>query len=581
MPDKDGDDDKKSTKSVVNKKQKQMLNQEDYLPEEGYDVARDQGRVRPSKDKKDATTMPVSKEMRKTQKVNKGSSALDVIKKKYKGQIMDELDLSKVAESFGGYITEVEIKGKGPIKKIVTDLKKKGKIDPEADTPVGNEISPNVQTSGTQKPKRGAKIMGSQRNIFTGKPELKTAKTTYNKPKKKLAPKPADGQLSLFDKPTPAMSGGKIKGTPKGPTLKPTTSGRKITKRAFFKSPKPQFQKDIETIRTDKGKKITTGEIGYTAPNRPEKIKKRMGRQGGDPFKMDTSRAAKDAAKDLGSKPVKGGLDFGKPGTGVKDFKFQPRDRSAQQAAEKTKKSLKTFGKDVAKAGADIGIEKNIARVDKGKKISKGADFSKVSRKTGAMKSGPKVVKQLGRTPKLGGSVLKVAAKETGEAAAKSAGKAALKKGAAKSLAKAVPGVGSMIAGGEAALRLAKGDVAGAALSAGEAIPGVGLGFAGANIARDVSRAKKAAAAVKTATKSKRVKSAAKAVKVVTPTVVGSTADKALQQRKAISQFAKSGSGAAVIGGAGALAGRGINKSTRGGVPAVRGGKVGRRSAGK
>ena len=43
---------------------------DEYIPEEGYDIARDQGRVRPSKNKKDATTMPVSKEMRKTQKVN-------------------------------------------------------------------------------------------------------------------------------------------------------------------------------------------------------------------------------------------------------------------------------------------------------------------------------------------------------------------------------------------------------------------------------------------------------------------------------------------------------------------------------
>ena len=77
MPEKDGDDDKKSTKSVVNKKQKQMMG------EEGYDIARDMGRVRPSKDKKDATTMPVSKEMRKTQKVNKGPSALELVKKKY------------------------------------------------------------------------------------------------------------------------------------------------------------------------------------------------------------------------------------------------------------------------------------------------------------------------------------------------------------------------------------------------------------------------------------------------------------------------------------------------------------------
>ena len=47
------------------------------------------GKVRPSKDKKDATTMPPSKEMKKTQKVNKGPSALDRVKKKYAGQLMD------------------------------------------------------------------------------------------------------------------------------------------------------------------------------------------------------------------------------------------------------------------------------------------------------------------------------------------------------------------------------------------------------------------------------------------------------------------------------------------------------------
>ena len=60
-----------------------------FIGEEGYDRLRDQGRIRPSKDKKDATTMPPSKEMRKTQKVNKGPSALELVKKRYKGQIMD------------------------------------------------------------------------------------------------------------------------------------------------------------------------------------------------------------------------------------------------------------------------------------------------------------------------------------------------------------------------------------------------------------------------------------------------------------------------------------------------------------
>ena len=66
-----------------------MKSFKEFISEEGYDIARDQGKVRPSKDKKDATTMPPSKEMRKTQKVNKGPSALELVKKKYKGQIMD------------------------------------------------------------------------------------------------------------------------------------------------------------------------------------------------------------------------------------------------------------------------------------------------------------------------------------------------------------------------------------------------------------------------------------------------------------------------------------------------------------
>ena len=114
MPEKEGDDEKKSTKSVVNKKQKLMMG------EEGYDIARDMGRVRPSKDKKDATTMPVSDEIRKTQKKNTGPSALELVRKKYKGQIMnvgkkkanEELDLTQVAEAFGGYIIEAQSGGK-------------------------------------------------------------------------------------------------------------------------------------------------------------------------------------------------------------------------------------------------------------------------------------------------------------------------------------------------------------------------------------------------------------------------------------------------------------------------------------
>ena len=102
------------------------------MGEEGYDIARDMGRVRPSKDKKDATTMPPSKEMEKTRKVNKGPSALDIVKKKYKGQIMDvkkeELDLTKVAEAFGGYIVEAPKNPKPGSFEFSRELGPKGKF---------------------------------------------------------------------------------------------------------------------------------------------------------------------------------------------------------------------------------------------------------------------------------------------------------------------------------------------------------------------------------------------------------------------------------------------------------------------
>ena len=61
----------------------------EFINEEGYDRLRDQGRIRPSKDKKDATTMPPSAEMKKPQKINKGPSALELVKKKYGKSIMD------------------------------------------------------------------------------------------------------------------------------------------------------------------------------------------------------------------------------------------------------------------------------------------------------------------------------------------------------------------------------------------------------------------------------------------------------------------------------------------------------------
>ena len=77
-----------SNKGILEVSEK-LLKKNFDLGEEGYDIARDEGRVKPSKDKKDGTSYPPSEEMKKTQKVNKGPSAYERVKKKYKGQIMD------------------------------------------------------------------------------------------------------------------------------------------------------------------------------------------------------------------------------------------------------------------------------------------------------------------------------------------------------------------------------------------------------------------------------------------------------------------------------------------------------------
>ena len=70
--------------------------------EEGYDHARDMGMVKPSKDKKDASSYPPTEEMKKLRKVNKGPSALERVKKKYKGQIMKMKEEVQLDEKVGG-----------------------------------------------------------------------------------------------------------------------------------------------------------------------------------------------------------------------------------------------------------------------------------------------------------------------------------------------------------------------------------------------------------------------------------------------------------------------------------------------
>ena len=129
----------------------------EFISEEGYDVARDQGRVRPSKDKKDATTMPPSKEMKKTQKVNKGPSALELVKrdiknKQGKGAIMGEAKVDKDM-IFGKSAARNERR-----------FGKKGLFDPAGSGPRGQGTSERaklaVKRGEEHKARRGIKTKG-------------------------------------------------------------------------------------------------------------------------------------------------------------------------------------------------------------------------------------------------------------------------------------------------------------------------------------------------------------------------------------------------------------------------------------
>jgi len=77
-----------SVKSAVDSLDR-ILKKKSNLGEEGYDVARDMGRVKPAKDKKDGTSYPPSAEMKKTQKVNTGPSAAEIVKQKYGKALMN------------------------------------------------------------------------------------------------------------------------------------------------------------------------------------------------------------------------------------------------------------------------------------------------------------------------------------------------------------------------------------------------------------------------------------------------------------------------------------------------------------
>ena len=295
MPEKEGAEEK-TTKSVVNKKQKQMMG------EEGYDHLRDMGRIRKNKKKKDATSYPPSDEVKKTQKKNKGPSALEIVKKKYEGQIMDvkkeELDLTKVAETFGGYI--VEKKEKKIFAKPGEVEAQQNLIRTQADkpklSPAGQKRLEKISKKSKLTDKNYDDIMKAMKGETTdvsrdlntlanrtksgSQPRIETGTYNYSKNKPKITGDVPSGQGNILtgkEDPlkTKRKSGGgrprgsrtKIKTTPGQQSIDLGDYGRKARRR----TPDP---KRLERVK----KQINIKEPTYVSPKTGKKLPIKLGR---------------------------------------------------------------------------------------------------------------------------------------------------------------------------------------------------------------------------------------------------------------------------------------------------------------
>ena len=483
MPEKDGAEEK-TTKSVVNKKQKQMMG------EEGYDVARDEGRVKPSKDKKDGTTMTPSKEMEKTRKLVKGKSALERVKadieKRYgKGAIMnvkkkedkkedtkEELDLTKVAEAFGGHIVE----GRGDratVGRLVTNIFK----DPKGEA------------------RKFKKKYGEDKlfkNITGGEGQRETIRGEISKSKKLTAPRPGEVEASSevvrrnVTK-TPNVKSTGVRITPQNfERLKGRVTGKysadaqdldiKFDKSPNSGSNQPSGQGNLfggeDPLR--RRNKPGQGRIKGVRTSRPtaqgqlklDDLKKQQAKF--DDIFKDVKRTSSGGPEPKPQRQrVKSGGGNRKPLETLETPRSGGGRKPLSSTSTRGSKSFKSFRKSSAKVTQNLtggGSKKALKAVSKR----------------------PVTRKVIGKLTKGG------LAKVGGKALGKGLGKMALKQ---------IPGFGTAIAGIEAGARLATGDYLGAALSAAEAIPGLGLAAGAANVARDVRRATKFAKKAKGATR--------------------------------------------------------------------------------
>ena len=144
---------KSTIKNVIKSKSVQNFLNNEYIPEEGYDVARDQGRVKPSKDKKDATTMQKSStqtEKQKLERQKKGDQALknvvDDLRKKYGKNVVMKVGKKKknVDEGIVDFIKNPKKTIQNKIDKGLTSATKKLHLGSTKE--LGSVASPNSGT---------------------------------------------------------------------------------------------------------------------------------------------------------------------------------------------------------------------------------------------------------------------------------------------------------------------------------------------------------------------------------------------------------------------------------------------------
>ena len=162
---------------------------------------------------------------------------------------------------------------------------------------------------------------------------------------------------------------------------------------------------------------------------------------------------------------------------GLTELDFRKINRSALTSQRKPK--TPRVGSKFEAAGADA-LRDIAADADFGS----GAARNQATTLDEILDGGRKGVTKKGKA-KLGRETLERVTRESGEEVSKKLGKKVATKAAGKSL-KFVPGVGTIIALGEAAFRAAEGDFTGAALSALSAIPIAGWAFTAVDIARDM-----------------------------------------------------------------------------------------------